>query len=147
VIDRQIHRALLECSTQHLEYQIWKAALVLFSMIAGGFGLRLLQKLLRTRDKAIKAQQAVEATASSQAPKSTAVEDNPAVQRLTILSALQHQSNFERLRRVMTLLKWLAFWGQMILWVGGTFLILSLLPILCTKSENGESRFSSLLRF
>ncbi|MBW4692693.1 MAG: mechanosensitive ion channel family protein [Lyngbya sp. HA4199-MV5] len=127
VIDRQIHQALLERSTPHLEYQILKAVLILFSMIAGGFGLRLLRKLLRTRDKAIKAQQEVEA-ASSQTSKPTAVEDNPAVQRLTVLSELRHQSTLERQRRVITLLKWLVFWGQMVLWVGGTFLILSLFP-------------------
>lgn len=128
LIDRQLHQALLERSTLHLKSQILKAVLILFSMITGGFGLWLLRTLLRTRDQAIKAQQAAEAAASNQTSKPTTVEDNPAVQRLTVLSALRHQSTLERQRRVITLLKWLVFWGQMILWVGGTFLILSLFP-------------------
>lgn len=123
LIDRQIHQALLERSTPHLEYQILKAVLILLGMTAGSFGLQLLRKLLRTRDQAIKAQQAA-AESSNLKP----AEDNPAVQRLTVLNTLQHQSTLERQRRAITLLKWLAFWGQMLLWVGGTFLILSLFP-------------------
>jgi moderate conductance mechanosensitive channel len=56
------------------------------------------------------------------------LENDPAVQRLTVLSVLQHQYTLERRRRVIILLKWLAFWGHIILWVGGTFLVLLLFP-------------------
>jgi moderate conductance mechanosensitive channel len=128
LLDRQLHQALLERSTLHLEYQIWKAILIVVSMIAGNFGLQFCRRLLNTRDKTIKAQQAVEAPESNQNGALARREDNPAVQRLTVLSVLQHQSILERRRRIIILLKWLVFWGHIILWVGGTFLVLSLFP-------------------
>jgi moderate conductance mechanosensitive channel len=128
LINRQLHQALLERSTLHLEYQILKAILVVVSVIGGDFGLRFFHKLLNTRDKMIKAQQAVEVAEPNQNAALVRLENDPAVQRLTVLSVLQHQYTLERRRRVIILLKWLAFWGQIILWVGGTFLVLLLFP-------------------
>jgi moderate conductance mechanosensitive channel len=128
LIDRQLHQALLERSTLHLEYQILKAILIMVSVIGGDFGLRLFRKLLNTRDKTLKAQQAVAAADSNPNAVLTGIEDDPAVRRLTVLSGLQHQSTLERRRRGLILLKWLAFWGQIVLWVGGIFLVLSLFP-------------------
>jgi moderate conductance mechanosensitive channel len=73
-------------------------------------------------------QQSVEVAESNPDSMLTSIDDDSAVQRLTVLSVLRHQSTLERRRRGIILLKWLAFWGQIILWGGGTFLVLSLFP-------------------
>jgi moderate conductance mechanosensitive channel len=128
LIGRQLHQSLLERSTIHLEYQVLKAILIIISVISGNFGLRVSRKLLNTRDKKLKAQQTFKAAESEKNAVLAKHEDDPAIQRLTVLSVLRRQSSLERRRRAIILLKWLAFWGQMILWVGGIFLVLSLFP-------------------
>jgi small conductance mechanosensitive channel len=49
-------------------------------------------------------------------------------QRLAFISTLSHQFSLQRRRRVIALLRWLAVWGQAVIWVGGTAMILALFP-------------------
>ncbi|UBF24104.1 mechanosensitive ion channel family protein [Kovacikia minuta CCNUW1] len=49
-------------------------------------------------------------------------------QRLAFLDAFRQQFSLRQRRRIVSFLRWLTSWGQAILWVGGTALILRLFP-------------------
>jgi small-conductance mechanosensitive channel len=49
-------------------------------------------------------------------------------QRLAFIGALSHQFSLQRRRRVVAFLSWLTVWGQAVIWVGGTAMILALFP-------------------
>ena len=127
-IDQRLHEALLERSTLRLGDQVVKAVLIVLGTIFGSLVLWLCRKLLQIRDKSLKARQTVETAESKHAFDQTTSEDDPAVQRLTVLNARQRRSRLERRRSAISLLQWLVFWAQAMLWGGGVLLILSLFP-------------------
>jgi small conductance mechanosensitive channel len=90
--------------------------------------LFLLQKLLRTRDSTLQQQQQAEVAEASLPPELPPGVPLLAAHRLRFQETLRQQFTFERRRGLVAFFKWLVFWGQIGVWVGGTGLILALFP-------------------
>jgi small conductance mechanosensitive channel len=131
-IERGLRQALQDRSPNHLGLQTLKAVLVALGTFSGSFILWILSKLLHKRDKFLKARQANEAEKSSlalnQAFDKPLDESDPTFRRLSILHEWKHQSALERRRSLIILLIWLVNRVQIILWLGGVLLVLSLFP-------------------
>ena len=127
-VERHLHQALEERTTIHLSLQLFKAVLITLGMLTGSFVLLLLGKLLRKRDKFLKAQQADKAEQTSPISSKALDENDPAFQRLNALHRQKYQSALERRRSLISFLNWLLIWAYVILWIVGILFVLSLFP-------------------
>ncbi|MGA7932034.1 MAG: mechanosensitive ion channel family protein [Kovacikia sp.] len=154
-IESQVRNALNERSTPNLKQRIRESVFLLLKLAAASFALWLLQRLLKHQDKVLATRleaetsatdgslgpPGTEATPGTESPVTGHPIANPATtgrpttgeagqisQRLAFLSALRHQFSLQRRRRVIAFLRWLAVWGQAVIWVGGAAMILALFP-------------------
>jgi small conductance mechanosensitive channel len=127
-VEQHLHQALEERTTIHLSLQVFKAVLITLGMLTGSFVLWLLGKLLRRREKFLKAQQADEAEETSPTSNKALHENDPAFQRLNALHKQKYQSALKRRGSLISFLNWLLIWTYVILWNVGILVILSLFP-------------------
>ncbi|BAU65495.1 hypothetical protein STA3757_28820 [Stanieria sp. NIES-3757] len=127
-VEQHLHQALEERTTAHLSLQALKAVLITLGMVTGSSVLWLLGKLLRKRDKFLKARQADEAEQTSLISSKALHENDPALQRLSALQRQKYQSALERRRSFISFLNWLLVWAYIVLSIVGILLILSLFP-------------------
>jgi small conductance mechanosensitive channel len=127
-VEQHLHQALEERTTAHLSLQALKAVLITLGMVTGSSVLWLFGKLLRKRNKFLKAQQVDEAEETSPTSSEALDENDPAFQRLKVLHRQKYQSVLERQRSLIAFLNWLLIWTYVILWIVGILVILSLFP-------------------
>jgi small conductance mechanosensitive channel len=127
-VEQHLHQALEERTIAHLSLQALKAVLITLGMVTGSFVLWLFGKLLRKRNKFLKAQQVDEAEETSPTSSEALDENDPAFQRLKVLHRQKYQSVLERQRSLIAFLSWLLIWTYVILWIVGILVILSLFP-------------------
>lgn len=127
-VEQHLHQALEERTTIHLSLQVFKAVLITLGILTGSVVLWLLGKLLRKRDKRLKAKQANAVEEASPLSSQTLDENDPALQRLNALHKQKYQSALERQHSLISLLNWFLIWAYIILWIVGILIILSLFP-------------------
>lgn len=123
-----IRKALAERTTETLDQQIGRAIPLGLGMIAASVGLFFFQQLLKRREQILRDRAAVEAIETSNPPDRTTGRPVPIARQLSFQEALKQQFTTKRRRSLLAFLKWLTFWGQAMVWVGGTGLILALFP-------------------
>lgn len=126
-LNQRLRQALQERSPDRIREQISKAVAIGAGIVGGSLLLRLAQRFLKFRERILKQHQDAAKAQSSQIADQTR-EADPEIKRSTLLRDRKRQSHLERRRSIITLLKWLVFWGQVLLWGGGVLLILSLFP-------------------
>jgi small conductance mechanosensitive channel len=144
-ISTRLREALTERTQETLEAQIGRAFPIFGGMLVASLGLFLLQKRLKARDSALQEQKEVEVAEPPLADETSPGAPIPATHRLGFQAALKQQFTFERRRRLVAFFRWLAFWGQIAVWVGGIGIILSLFPWTRPLSEQILSIPLSLL--
>jgi small conductance mechanosensitive channel len=129
-IGKRLREALAERRTETLEQQVRKALPIALGMVATGILLFLLQRLLKVRDQILRERQEIEAAEVAPIPEPRTTTGRPVLvaQQLSFQETLRRQFTIKRRRSLVAFFKWLTFWGQVIVWVGGTGLILSLFP-------------------
>lgn len=127
-LEQHLQQALEERTTIHLSLQVFKAVLIALGLLIGSIVLWLLGKLLRKRDRLLKARQAHEAKETSPISSKVLDENDPTLQRLNALHQQKHQSALEKRRSFISFLNWLLIWAYIIFWIVGVLIILSLFP-------------------
>lgn len=129
VLQQELQDALEAAQPEEMLRQANRAGQIGLGMVLLSLGLGFVQQGLNRRGRVLKARHAEETANAAQS--GLALPHRPVVarsQRFEFLAALHHQFTLERRLGLVNFLKWLAFWGQAVIWVGGATWILSLFP-------------------
>ncbi|UFP96093.1 mechanosensitive ion channel family protein [Gloeobacter morelensis] len=131
LLERLLANALRERQPADFDGQFRWAALAVGAVAGIGLLIWLLQKLIKSRDRQLAAQQAQQAErAASQAP--APAEDAPAenfdFHRRQFLEALRQQFSLQRRRSLIAILGFLLNWAQAVAWVVGATVVLYIFP-------------------
>ncbi|WP_421657977.1 mechanosensitive ion channel family protein [Leptothermofonsia sp. ETS-13] len=127
-ISTSLREALKERTRTTLDEQLRRALPIFLGMVIVSLLVFLLQQFLNRRERALREREAAEAAQTGSPPGQTTGKPASEARQLSFQSALRRQFTLKRRRSFVAFLKWLAFWAQLTVWVGGTGLILALFP-------------------
>ncbi|NJO42396.1 MAG: mechanosensitive ion channel family protein [Cyanobacteria bacterium CRU_2_1] len=129
-LQERLGRSLEARLPEVFRQQIQQAIRVGGSMIGTSVILWLMQRILKFRNRRLRAkqtEQAVEASKSTANPDPSELTSRHSY-RVEFLEALHLQFTLERRLNFIALMRWLLFWGQVVVWLGGIILILYIFP-------------------
>ena len=122
-----LYRALQERLPSSLMQKTQAAMLIVAVTIVISIFLWLLQRFFRRRDRTLKEKLSAELAVTGEAANQ-GVEQDFAMLRLAFLTNLNHQASLKHRRKILSLLLWILFWLQALVWVGGLLWALFLFP-------------------
>ncbi len=127
-ISTSLREALKERTRETLDEQLRRALPIFLGMVIVSLLVFLLQRFLNLREQALREREAAEAAQTGPPPSQTTGKPVSEARQMSFQVALRRQFNLKRRRSLVAFLKWLAFWAQLTVWVGGLGLILALFP-------------------
>ncbi|WAL61838.1 mechanosensitive ion channel family protein [Thermocoleostomius sinensis] len=135
LLQQRLTRALEARKPDVITQQLQQAIRVAVGVLVISALLLLLQKLFTVRSRALKRQLAVE-TAKSRTQTQSSEPASRATHRLDFITAIQQQFPIEKRLAIVSLLRWLLFWGQVSVWFVGISWILHIFSSTEALAEN-----------
>jgi moderate conductance mechanosensitive channel len=135
LLQQRLTRALEARKPDVITQQLQQAIQVGVGVLLISALLLLLQKLFTVRSRALKRQLAVE-TAKSRSQTQSSEPASRAAHRLDFITAIQQQFPIEKRLAIVSLLRWLLFWGQVSIWFAGISWILHIFSSTEALAEN-----------